>query len=328
MQEFALQAAPGDMQAAAALAARPGASFIAGGTDLMQLWKNNVTPANLVVDLEPLGAKMRGISADAQGLRIGALSTMAEVAADAQVLAQAPALSQALLAAASPQIRNMGTAGGNLLQRTRCFYFRDPGFACNKRVPGSGCPAIDGENRELAILGGSDHCIATHPSDFPVALTAARAVLEIHGADGQTRQVALADFYRLPGSTPHVETVLRPGDIIAAILVPNAPANRRATYVKVRDRQSYAYALTSVAAGLEMQGGVIADARLAAGGVGTRPWRLDAVEAALRGKPANEEIFRQAASHAADGAQPRSQNGYKIALLQQTVRRALHAVAA
>ncbi len=325
MQEFSLQA-PRDMAEAGRLAAQPHASFIAGGTDLMQLWKNNVTPAALVVDLDGIGA-LRGITTDAQGLRIGALSTMAEVAEHPAVRAQASALSQALLAAASPQIRNMGTAGGNLLQRTRCFYFRDVGFACNKRAPGSGCPAINGENRELAIFGGSEHCIATHPSDFPVALMAARAAVEIAGADGQTRRVELVDFYRVPGSTPHLDTNLRPGDIITAILVPQSPANARATYVKVRDRQSYAYALTSVACGLDVQGGVIHDARLAAGGVGTKPWRLDTVEAALRGKPANEATFADAAKHAGDGAQPHGQNAFKIALVQNTVRRALHEVA-
>ncbi len=325
MQEFTLQA-PRDIAAAGKLAAQPHASFIAGGTDLMQLWKNNVTPAAIVVDLDAIGA-LRGISADAQGLRIGALSTMAEVAEHPAVRAQAPAVSEALLAAASPQIRNMGTAGGNLLQRTRCYYFRDVGFACNKRAPGSGCPAIPGENRELAIFGGSEHCIATHPSDFPVALMAARAAVEIAGTDGQTRRVELIDFYRVPGSTPHLDTNLRPGDIITAILVPHSPANMRATYVKVRDRQSYAYALASVACGLDVQGGIIHDARLAAGGVGTKPWRLDNVEDALRGKPANEASFADAARHAADGAQPHSQNAFKIALLQNTVRRALLAVA-
>ncbi len=325
MQEFTLQA-PRDIAAAGKLAAQPHASFIAGGTDLMQLWKNNVTPAAIVVDLDAIGA-LRGISADAHGLRIGALSTMAEVAEHPAVRAQAPAVSQALLAAASPQIRNMGTAGGNLLQRTRCYYFRDVGFACNKRAPGSGCPAIPGENRELAIFGGSEHCIATHPSDFPVALMAARAAVEIAGTDGQTRRVELVDFYRVPGSTPHLDTNLRPGDIITAILVPHSPANMRATYVKVRDRQSYAYALASVACGLDVQGGIIHDARLAAGGVGTKPWRLDNVEDALRGKPANEASFADAARHAADGAQPHSQNAFKIALLQNTVRRALLAVA-
>ena len=325
MQEFSLQA-PRDITSAGKLASQPHASFIAGGTDLMQLWKNNVTPAALVVDLDGIG-QLRGITADAQGLRIGALSTMAEVAEHPGVRSQAPALSQALLAAASPQIRNMGTVGGNLLQRTRCFYFRDVGFACNKRAPGSGCPAIAGENRELAIFGGSEHCIATHPSDFPVALMAARGAVEITGTDGQSRRVELADFYRLPGSTPQLDTVLRPGDIITAIHVPASPANARATYVKVRDRQSYAYALASVACGLDVQGGAIKEARLAAGGVGTKPWRLDAVEDSLRGKPANEATFAEAAKHAADGAHAQSQNAYKIALLQNTVRRALHEIA-
>ena len=325
MQEFSLHS-PRDMAEAGRLATQPQASFIAGGTDLMQLWKNNVTPASLVIDLDAIGA-LRGITADADGLRIGALSTMAEVAEHPAVRAQAPALSQALLAAASPQIRNMGTAGGNLLQRTRCYYFRDTGFACNKRAPGSGCPAIGGENRELAIFGGSQHCIATHPSDFPVALVAARASVEIVGTDGRTRLMELLELYRVPGSTPHLDTNLRPGDIITAIHVPHAPANTRATYVKVRDRQSYAYALASVACGLDVQGGVIHDARLAAGGVGTRPWRLDTIEAALRGKPANEATFADGASHAADGAHPQSQNAFKIALLRNTVRRALHELA-
>ena len=327
MQEFTLQA-PTDLGSAARLAATPHASFIAGGTDLMQLWKNNVDPATLVVDLDAVGAPLRGITADAQGLRIGALMTMAEVADHPEVKRQVPALSQALLAAASPQIRNMGTIGGNLLQRTRCGYFRDTGFACNKRAPGSGCPAIPGENRELAIFGGSDHCIATHPSDAPVALMAARASLQIHGTDNAPRSVALADFYRLPGSTPHLETVLRPGDVITAILIPAAPANMRATYVKVRDRQSYAYALASVAAGVDMQGGVIREARLAAGGVGTRPWRLDAVEAALAGKQPSDAVFAAAAARAADGAHPHSQNAFKVRLLLQTVRAALHSVTA
>ena len=324
MQAFSRQV-PRDLAAAARAGAAPQASFIAGGTDLMQLWKNDVTPASLVVDLD--GLDMRGITADAHGLRIGALATMAEVAGHAEVKRRLPAASQALLAAASPQIRNMGTAAGNLLQRTRCGYFRDTGFACNKRAPGSGCPAIAGENRELAIFGGSPHCIATHPSDFPVALMAARASVEIHGTDA-TRIVKLADFYVLPGDTPHIDTVLRPGDIVTAILVPDAPANMRATYVKVRDRQSYAYALAAVAGGVEMQGGVIREARLAAGGVGTRPWRLDAVEEALRGQAPTPALIAHAAARATDGAQPQSQNAFKVTLLQNTVRRALLAVTA
>jgi xanthine dehydrogenase YagS FAD-binding subunit len=324
MQEFSRQV-PGDLATASRAGATPQAAFIAGGTDLMQLWKNNVTPASLVVDLDRLD--MRGITADARGLRIGALATMAEVAGHPEVKRHLPAASQALLAAASPQIRNMGTAAGNLLQRTRCGYFRDTGFACNKRAPGTGCPAIAGHNRELAILGGSAHCIATHPSDFPVALMAARADVEIHGAQG-TRTVPLADFYVLPGATPHIDTVLRPGDIVTAIIVPDAPANMRAIYVKVRDRQSYAYALASVAAGVEIRGGVVREARLAAGGVGTRPWRLDAVEAALRGQSPSPALIEHASAQATNGAQPQSRNAFKVTLLQNTVRRALLAVTA
>ena len=292
----------------------------------MQLWKNNVQAASLVVDLDRLD--LRRIWLDGPTLRIGALATMAEVADHPEVKRRVPAASEALLAAASPQIRNMGTAGGNLLQRTRCGYFRDPGFACNKREPGSGCPAIAGENRELAILGGSKSCIATQPSDFPVPLVAADARVELHGADGQTRTVQLEQLYRLPGDTPHVETVLRPGEVITAILVPDAPANRRATYVKVRDRQSYAYALASVAAGIELQGGVVRDVRLAAGGVGTRPWRLAASEAALRGQPLSPALIEQAAALATDGAQPHAKNAFKVTLLRNTVRRALQAVTA
>ena len=317
---------PSGADAATRAAAQPGASFIAGGTDLMQLWKNNVAPASVVIDLDRLD--LRAISGDARGLRIGALATMAEVAEHPEVRRRLPAASEALLAAASPQIRNMGTAGGNLLQRTRCGYFRDVGFACNKRAPGSGCPAIAGENRELAIFGTSSHCIASHPSDFPVALVAAEASVEIRGANGATRSVEIGQFYRLPGDTPHIETVLQPGDLITAILVPDTPANMRATYIKVRDRQSYAYALASVAAGVDLQGGVVHDIRLAAGGVGVRPWRLDASEAALRGKVLTPSLIEQAASRATDGAQPQSKNGFKLALLRNTVRRALQTVTA
>ncbi len=325
MQDFS-RLVPHDIADAARHGAQPETSFIAGGTDLMQLWKNNVLPASHVIDLDRL--QLRTIAADANGLRIGALATMAEVAEHPEVRRRVPAASEALLAAASPQIRNMGTAGGNLLQRTRCGYFRDVGFACNKRVPGSGCPAIAGENRELAILGGSDRCIATHPSDFPVPLVAARASVEISGADGQTRQVELAQFYSLPGDTPHIENVLRPGDIVTAIFVRDAPANRRATYVKVRDRQSYAYALASVAAGIDLQDGKVRDIRLAAGGVGTRPWRLDASENLLRGQVLTPALIERAALKAADGAQPQSKNAFKMILLRNTVRRALQAITA
>ena len=325
MQEFS-RLVPADASAATRAGAQQGASFIAGGTDLVQLWKNNVEPASLVVDLDRLD--LRRIVVDAHGLRIGALATMAEVAEHPDVKRRLPAASEALLAAASPQIRNMGTAGGNLLQRTRCGYFRDVGFACNKRAPGSGCPAIAGENRELAILGTSALCIATHPSDFPVALVAAGASLEIRTVNGTTRTIELTKFYVLPGDTPHIETVLQPGDLITAIIIPDAPANMRSTYIKVRDRQSYAYALTSVAVGMDLQGGVVRDVRLAAGGVGSRPWRLDASEALLRGKVLTPSLIEQAAARAADGAVPQSKNTFKLTLLRNTVRRALQTVTA
>jgi xanthine dehydrogenase YagS FAD-binding subunit len=235
----------------------------------------------------------------------------------------APAVSMALLSAASPQVRNMGTMGGNLLQRTRCGYFRDTGFSCNKRVPGSGCPAIRGENRMLAILGGSEHCIATQPSDMPVALVALDARVELQGAGGATRELPIRQFYRLPGDTPHVETNMQPGELITASLVPVTAASRRSVYLKVRDRASFEFALVSVAVGLDVQGGQIVDARVAAGGVGTIPWHLPEVETALRGGPVTPERLRQAAMLAGQGAQPASQNAFKLPLLRNTVRRAL-----
>lgn len=326
MQAFSLEAAS-DLAQAQRLGQADQASFIAGGTDLMQLWRNNVQPAALVVDIA--GLDLKRISQDEHGLRIGALATMAEVATHPLVEKTAPALGQALLAAASPQIRNMGTAGGNLLQRTRCGYFRDVGFAaCNKRVPGSGCQAIHGRNRDLAIFGGSPHCIATHPSDFPVALTAARAKVEIQGRNAAIRTVDINAFYRLPGDTPHIETTLAPGEIVTAIVVPASPAAAHATYVKVRDRQSFAFALVSVAAGLELRDGFVRDVQLAAGGVGTRPWRLDAAERLLRGQKLSAAALRAASLKAADGAGPQSENGFKVGLLQRTVRRALETLTA
>ena len=224
----------------------------------------------------------------------------------------------------------MGTIGGNLLQRTRCGYFRDTGFTCNKREPGSGCPAIAGENRMLAILGGSDHCIATHPSDLAVALMALDATLELRGANGARRQVPIADFYRLPGDTPHIETVLaawrndRPPSRL-----PTAPAARNSHYLKVRDRASFEFALVSAAVALETSDGTVRDVRVAAGGVGTRPWRLPEVEAALRGKPLRR--WRRCGKHRhgpATARAPTEQNAFKLTLLRRTVLRALQTVSA
>ena len=300
-------------------------AFIAGGTDLLQLMKYNVVAPARLIDLDALG--LSEIAFGGGVLRLGARATMADVAGHAEVRARFPAIAQALHLSASPQIRNMGTMAGNLLQRTRCNYFRDTGFACNKRNPGSGCPAQHGDNRHLAILGGSDACIATHPSDMPVALVAFDAQVEIVSADRQTRSVALEDFYRLPGDTPQVETVLQPGDVITAILVPEQAAARHATYLKLRDRTSFAFALVSAAVGLHIEGGVIGDARVALGGVAPRPWRLPQVEAALRGHRAERAVFAAAADLAGEGAVGRGENDFKIELARRAVLRALQTVA-
>ena len=326
MQSFTLMH-PASVEAAAKAAQTGGAAFIAGGTDLMQLMKNNVEAPRTLIDLASL--KLDGIGTVADGsLRLGALATMSKAAAHPTVRQGWPAISQALLLSASPQIRNMGTIGGNLLQRTRCNYFRDTGFACNKRDPGSGCPAIDGDNRMLAVLGGSEHCIATHPSDMPVALMAFDAVVELRGAEGDTRTIPLAELYRLPGDTPQAETTLRRGELIAAVLVPALPAAKRSIYVKVRDRESFAFALVSAAAGIEIENGIIRDARLAMGGVGTIPWRMPDAETALRGKEPHPELFAAAAARASDGARAASENGFKLRLMQRVAERALHSVEA
>jgi xanthine dehydrogenase YagS FAD-binding subunit len=322
MQEFSLLHTS-DTHTAVAAASRPGAKYIAGGTDLLQLAKDNIETPNQLVDLEAFNLSQ--IDARPDHLRLQALARMSDVAAHPAVVKGWPVLSQALLASASPQIRNMGTMGGNLLQRTRCGYFRDTGFNCNKRLPGSGCPAINGENRMLAILGVSDHCIATHPSDMAVALLALDAVVELSGRDG-VRSVPIGDFHRLPGDTPHLETVLSPGEMITAIEVPAAA--QRSHYLKVRDRASFEFALVSAAVALDIQGSTITMARVAAGGVGTKPWRLPEVEAALTGKPANAATLKAAADQAGDGAKPAQMNAFKLVLLRRTVLRALQTVSA
>lgn len=324
MQAFHLSQ-PASLDAAVAAASAQGAKFIAGGTDLMQLLKDNVEAPTELVDLEHLG--LSSIQADGSELRLGAMARMADVAAHPDVRAGWPVICQALEASASPQVRNMGTIGGNLLQRTRCGYFRDTGFACNKRQPGSGCPAIAGENRLLAILGASDHCIATHASDLAVALTALDTVVELRGVNGE-RRVPVAEFYRLPGNTPHIETVLQPGEIITAVTVPASGAARNSHYLKLRDRASFEFALVSVAVAFDLRNGVVQDARLAAGGVGTRPWRLPDVEAALHGKAPNDAVLRDASSVASVGAHPARQNGFKQILLQRAVFRALQTASA
>ncbi len=324
MQAFSVMH-PSDAKAAVLAAAQPGTKYIAGGTDLMQLAKDNVETPDRLVDLEALN--IARIDARPDHLRLEALARMSDVAAHPAVIESWPVLSQALLASASPQIRNMGTMGGNLLQRTRCGYFRDTGFACNKRMPGSGCPAINGENRMLAILGGSEHCIATNPSDMAVALLVLDAVVELSGRDG-VRTVPIGDFHRLPGDTPHIETVLKPGEMITGIDIPASAAAQRSHYLKVRDRASFEFALVSAAVALDIKGGDIRTARVAAGGVGTKPWRLPEVEAALVGKPADAATLKAAAEQAGAGAKPARMNGFKLVLLRRTVLRALQTVSA
>ncbi|MFC5951150.1 FAD binding domain-containing protein [Pseudonocardia lutea] len=291
-------------------------TYLAGGTTLVDLMKLDLLTPRHVQDINAL--PLRGIDTG-DGLRLGALERMGDVARHPGVY---PMISRALLQSASQQLRNMASIGGNLMQRTRCTYFRDVSTPCNRRVPGSGCPARAGANRMHAVLGTSEACVATHPSDVAVALVALDAQVTLASA-GDTRTVPLREFYRLPGDTPHVENDLRPGELITEILVPRLDWARNSTYVKVRDRQSYEFALCSAAVALDVRDDHVVDARVAVGGVATVPWRLTAVEAALRGAPVTEAAFQDAAALAADGAEPLSANGFKVPLLRRTVVRAL-----
>jgi xanthine dehydrogenase YagS FAD-binding subunit len=296
------------------------AAFLAGGTTLVDLMKLDVMTPRHVIDIN--GLPLGGFLHDQNGLRIGSLARMSELAIDDEVVANYPVISQALLHSASAQLRNMASIGGNLMQRTRCGYFRDVHTPCNKRQPGSGCPAQTGENRMHAILGTSPSCVATHASDLAVALVALDASVRLRSRQG-SRLVKLADFYRLPADTPHLEHDLRPGELIIEIHVPRLPWARHSTYVKIRDRSSYEFAVTSAAVAIRTRGDTIDDVRIAAGGVGTKPWRLPAVEAALRERPATVDSFEAAAALAAEGARPLAHNGFKVKLLQRTIVRAL-----
>lgn len=291
-------------------------TYLAGGTTLVDLMKLDVLTPQQVLDINDL--PLRGIDT-ADGLRFGALERMADIAAHPGVY---PAISRALLLSASQQLRNMASIGGNLMQRTRCSYFRDVAMPCNRRAPGSGCSAISGVNRMHAIFGTSDSCVATHASDVAVALVALDAEVVLAGAEG-TRTVPLTEFYRQPGETPEIEHDLRPGELITEVRVPRLDWAENSTYVKIRDRQSYEFALCSAAVALDVRDGKIADARVAAGGVGTVPWRLPAVEEALRGAELTEEAFAAAASVAVEGAKPLSGNVFKPSLLKRTIVRAL-----
>jgi len=295
----------------------PGARFIAGGTNLLDLMKLQVETPETLVDISRLALTEIEEREDG-GLTIGALVPNSDLAADARVIERYPVLSRALLAGASGQLRNKASTGGNLLQRTRCYYFYDPATPCNKREPGSGCSAIGGENRILAILGTSDQCIATHPSDMAVAMRALEAVIVTQKPDGDRRRIAIGDFYRLPGATPEIENVLEPGELITHVELPPAPAGRQ-TYRKVRDRASYAFALVSVAGIVAVEGGRITSARLAFGGLGPMPWRDEAVEAALVGQEPTDAAFHAAADALLADARGYGSNDFKIPLTRRTL---------
>jgi xanthine dehydrogenase YagS FAD-binding subunit len=297
-----------------------GAHYIAGGTNILDLMKDGTEMPPLLVDINAL--PLRSIVVTGDVVRIGALARMADVAADPQIRSALPMLVLALEASASPQLRNMASMGGNVLQRTRCPYFRDVATPCNKRDPGSGCSAIGGVNREQAVFGTSDHCIATHASDAAVALTALEATLQVAGASGM-REIAFGEFYRLPASTPHVENTLEANEVITGIAIPLQPALRSSTYVKVRDRAQFDFALAAAAVALGVDGGIVHDARIALGGVATIPWRSLAAERALVGQPSTRASFEAAADAALAGARGYGENDFKIPLARATLIEAL-----
>jgi CO/xanthine dehydrogenase FAD-binding subunit len=329
MRAFDYVRATGVSEAVAAVTADPAAAYLAGGTTQVDLMRDGVLSPGLLIDIGDLalrGITPGGASAGEGSIRVGALTTMEELAADATVRRRLPVVREALLLAASPQLRNMATIGGNLLQRTRCRYFRDVSCPCNKRQPGSGCGAIAGHHRMHAILGTSQHCIATHASDLAVALTALDAVVQVRGSRGE-RAIPLPEFYLIPGSTPEVETVLAHGELITAVDVPLPPAGTVSAYLKVRDRASYEFALASAAVALTVADGEIRAVRLALGGVATVPWRARAAEEVLLGAAATQETFRAAADAAVAQAAPRPGNAFKVELARRTVVRALSSVA-
>jgi xanthine dehydrogenase YagS FAD-binding subunit len=310
-----------DARVAVAAVSRPGAKFISGGTNLLDLMKLEIERPTHLVEIRELPLKAIEELPDG-GLRIGAQATNSDTAADTRVRTHYPLLTQALVSGASGQLRNKASVGGNLMQRTRCPYFYYADAGCNKRDPGSGCSAIHGFNRGHAILGASDACIATHPSDMAVALAALDAQVELFGPAGAVRRVAVRDFHRLPGDTPHIETVLQPNELITAVLLPPAPPGRQ-LYRKVRDRASYEFALVSVGVIVATDGGTISSARVAFGGVATKPWRAAETEAALEGRPATMATFRAAADVAVADAVGRGHNDFKIELARRTLCRTL-----
>ncbi len=331
MRAFTFKQATGQEEALLLSEAHAGASpgnvrFIAGGTTLVDLMKLNVERPSVVIDINRLPLNRIEVTPD-DGVHIGALVRNGDCAHHPLIQSRYPALSQALLSGASAQLRNMATTGGNLLQRTRCMYYRDTVWPCNKRVPGSGCSAIGGANRMLAILGASEHCIATNPSDMNVALTALEATVHLQGRQGE-RSIAIGEFFRRPGTTPHIENVMQPGELITAVTLPATAAGSRSLYIKLRDRATYEFALASAAVVLTTVSGRITHVRLALGGVGTVPWRAHEAEAALLGKVPSPAIFRRAAEAALQHARPQSENGFKVELARRCITHALTTAAA
>ena len=327
MNPFTYSRATDTNQAVTEISGKPQGKFLGGGTNLIDLMKMGVEAPNELIDINRLPLAQIEELPDKR-VRIGALARNSDVAEHNVIKSRYPVLSQALLSGASPQLRNMATIGGNLLQRTRCYYFYDPAFpACNKRKPGTGCGALDGYNRIHAILGQSEQCIATHPSDMCVALAALDAIVRVRGPNGE-REIAFADFHRLPGNTPERDTNLAPDELIVAVDLPAMPLAARSHYLKVRDRASYAFALVSVAAALEFgPNKKIKDARVALGGVAHKPWRANVAEKKLIGQDANERTFRGAAEAELAAAKGYKYNAFKIELAKRAIVRALSTVA-
>jgi xanthine dehydrogenase YagS FAD-binding subunit len=321
MHPFTFARAEKPADAVTALAADPKAKFIAGGTNLLDLMKEGVERPGKLIDVNPLPLAVVTELPEKGGVRLGAMARNSDVADSKLIRERFPVLSEALLAGATRQLRNTATVGGNLMQRTRCPYFYDVTAACNKRTPGGGCDAKDGINRSHAVLGTSDSCIASHPSDMCVALAALNAAIRIQGTKGE-RVVPFADFHLLPGDTPRKETVLEHGELITAVDVPFLPAGVKSCYLKLRDRASYAFALVSVAAVLKIETGKVSECRLALGGVGTKPWRAADAEKGLTGQPAKAESYKAAAEAALEGAKGFAHNAFKIELAKRAVVRA------
>ena len=320
MRPFSYLQASDEGAAVATVAENPSASFVAGGTEMLNWMKDGIEEPDLLVDVNALPFK--DVEARGHGVRIGAMCTMSDVAREPAVREAYPALAEALEASASPQLRNMAMIGGNLLQRTRCPHFRETSFQCNKRSPGSGCSALAGEHRMHAILGASDACVAVHPSDLAVALVALDAVVHTRGAGGE-RTIPIDDFYLLPGSAPERETVLQHGELIVGVEVPASPFAARSRYLKVRGRASYEFALVSTAVAIELVDGTVSSARVALGGVAPKPWRARAAEEVLVGDRLDAAAIAAAGGVAVRGARPLRDNAFKVRLAERAVVRAL-----